>query len=353
MLCFRCNELRFVLVYCTIVNAVCALGEESAAQSSWQDDPLGAVLDAWESSASAKDAVECTWNERRVFLPGTAISPPMIKHLGLEQTYPDINAELGWPGEVLEVTTERRLRLKDALLYITDISIGPANKGAGAIVTDFISANNGKVSVRSSEQAQLYDKSTNSEAKSLSWLPLRFILRPLDQRFNGVVRKALEVIKTDEATGLITLGDGKGVELVVDAGKNFSVVAGKALSKETGKAEWDFEISYDTRQAGEFCPGGWNMNLWDSSTGELTTRYIASDFSWELNKPLSEDDFTVQIPKQIPVFDADGRRMTSIEAQSELSYEWTWLKFNIVLVNFAVLAWLGIRWLRRRSPKEE
>ena len=350
---FTCKGLRILIAYYTIAGTANISGQEIAALPSGQDDPLSKVLDAWESSASAIDAVECTWNERRVFLPGTAISPPMIKHLGLEQTYPDINAELGWPGEVLEVTRERRLRLKDGLLYITDISIGPAKKGAGAIVTDFISANNGKVSVRSSEQAQLHDKSTNSEAKSVSWLPLQFVLRPLDQRFNGVVQKALEVVKTDEATGLITLGDGKGVELVVDAGKNFSVVAGKALSKKTGKAEWDFEISYETRQAGEFCPGGWNMNLWDSSTGELTTRYIASDFSWELNKPLSEDDFTVQIPKQTPVFDADGRRITSIEAQSELSYEWTWLKFNIVLVNFAVLAWLGIRWLRRKSPKEE
>ena len=282
----------------------------------WTNNPLDAVLDAWEQKAPSMTSVECSWHETRVFMPGSAISPAMIDHLELAEQLPDIDRNVGWPNEVTKVSRQRTLRLMGKWRYLQDFSIGPSIEGLSAIVTDRISSNVGKVSLQhSSDRGRLGEECSWSDAQSVTFIPVRYLLRPANRGFVSAARQEFVVKASDSATGLITLADNQGLELIVDASKGFVVTHGKRVSQKTGNTNFEFEVSFEHTDGKNWRPTGWNMFVWDflSNAESPKMRFVATEFTWELNKTLELKDLTIQLPQGISIYDSEGKLVTSIE----------------------------------------
>lgn len=282
----------------------------------WANDPLDAVLEAWDKKAPSMNSVECSWHETRVFMPGSTISPASIDHLELAEQFPNIDRNVGWPSEVTKVSRQRTLRLMGKWRYLQDFSIGPSVEDLSAIVTDKISSNAGKVSLQySSDRGRLGEERSWGDAQSVTWIPVRYLLRPGNRGFVSAARETFVVRVADAATGLITLADNNGLELVVDASKDFVVTHGRRVSQKTGNTNFEFEVSCEYTDGKDWRPTGWNMFVWDflSNAESPKMRFVATEFKWELNKALELKDFTIQLPQGILIYDSEGKLVTSIE----------------------------------------
>ncbi len=315
---------------------------------------LQAIFAQWEANEARFQSVRCSWDETRLFTPASVIPAGVPGFGGIAEDSRIV--QTGWPLSDIILEGPHHLLLSGAMMRNEELMLGlPPDGGEGYQSSRHLSSFDGTTSVTAgiredSTGNQVKQVGTsNVDARGLMWTPVRYVVRPIDRRFQNRKVDALRV-QTIDATSAV-LVDAYSVELHVDRSNDGLIT--RALQRHPKKDEllWDYDLTVSRNDQGICVPKEWTLREWSGEKLSRVQTAVVTEFSF--GEPLAASDFQLDLPPNLEVFDQrmgltrqDSlvRQPTPVKSESR-TFDYFWL---IVILGVVFTAAVWQKYLRRK-----
>lgn len=328
-------------------------------------DELSAVLarikHTWQENEARFDSLRCRYQESILHLPGSIVIPQGPEGLSTgpqSEQYPS-----GWPTKALTIEAPHDILLSGDMMRNEQIMIGtPHSPNEEYYSAVHKSSYDGESSLTlgdygSRGQLTKHAQKSNLDTLTVTWRPLRAIVRPLNPLFRSTDVPTLSVQSVDQSTQRAELWNASlFMKFTVDLSRDCLIVASSQTHPKTGNLLWDYDVVVEQDDEGHWIPEKWELRLWSVyGAHEVKSRYQATIEEFKYGQLLTKADFALEVPAELEVADlttglTGPDAITHYVAKETSSLNW---KVTSIAVLSVVLCFWTFRVLKRSKPVRE
>lgn len=332
-----------------------SFAQDLPAQTPATSSELNKILTQWRINEDRFQSLRCSWDETRVYLPGSVIPANVPGYGGIPEDSPIVKT--GWPISEIAIEGPHLLFLSGVMMRNEEIMLGlPPDGGDSYRISRHLSSFDGEVSVsagvgedsRGSQVKRL--GTSNIDALSRTWIPIRNIVRPLDPHFQKRPEDSLTCQQVNE--NMAVLRDAAYMEYSVDLNKDCLITRASQKHPQKGSLLWDYELTTELDPENVHIPAEWTFREWDGDRIVQTITATITEFSYR--EQLTKADFQLDLPESLELYDQrfgdtgdHGHvRMPTPVAQEPGTFNYFWLMV-VLCVIFTAVVWQ--RYVRRKA----
>jgi len=292
-----------IAIGCVLVSTI-VLNQADAQDLATPTPELAQILAQWRTNEERFHSLRCTWDETRIYLSGSVIPSGVPGYGGIPDDSPIVGT--GWPVSEIAIKGPHLLMLSGVMMRNEEIMLGlPSDGGEGFRTSRHLSSFDGETSV----SAGISPDSTGSQVKrigtsspdrlSLTWVPIRNIVRPLDPNFQARSTTSLTCQLIDENTAIVR--DANGMDCHVDMRNDCIITRASQKHPQKGSLLWEYDLTFARNSENVCVPKAWTLREWVGDNIAKTQTAEVTQFSY--GEQLAKADFQLQLPGSLELFD--------------------------------------------------